>query len=138
MSTSLNYVVPFNDVPSSASPQRPSSGRALSWIVPLSIGGGQSVHAHHSLWQAQCDLHKDIAGRYKGETNRALAMLERVSPDLAKQVTATLRKAQAADLRAMRRIIREEAEHQETSGVASVVREYHDASEAEHEALNAL
>jgi len=106
--------------------------------VPLSIGGGQSVHAHHSLRQAQCDLHKDIADRYKRETCRALGMLERVSPELGKQATAALRKAQATDLKAMRRLIREEAERQEASGVAAVVREYREASDAEHEALNAV
>lgn len=106
--------------------------------VALSIGGGQSVQAYHSLWQAQTDLHKEIAGRYKGETTRALSMLERVSPDLAKQATTTLRKALANDLRAMRRLIREEAERQEASGVAAVLRENRESSDAERDTLNAI
>lgn len=107
-------------------------------FVPLSIGGGQSLHAHSSLYQAQRDLQKEIAARYKVETTRALAMLERVSPELGKQAAAALRKAQATDLRTLRRIIREEADRQEASGVASVIREYHEASEAERETLDAV
>lgn len=113
-------------------------GMAPKVSVPLTIGGEQSVSVHYSLEKASTDLRDAIAKRYQTEAQRIPAALRSVSPDLSEQVIAALRKAQANDLRTLRRMIREESARWEASGYAAMTREYEAANDAEDEALHAI
>lgn len=106
--------------------------------VALSIGGAQSVHVHHTLQKATADLRNSIATQYRVESQHTSATLQSVSPDLSDQVKAALRKAQANDLRKMRRAIREQQQRWEASGYAAFKREYEGSSDAERDTLNAV
>lgn len=106
--------------------------------VPLTGGHGVSAHVSEDVQDTVTFLRQEI-GRYYVRGRSAVAQaLHRVSPDLATQATAALRKAEADDLRTMRRAIGEERARREASGYAAVVRERDEASKAEDAALDAI
>ncbi|RUZ76928.1 hypothetical protein EN943_15580 [Mesorhizobium sp. M7A.F.Ca.US.006.01.1.1] len=106
--------------------------------VPLSIGGGQSRSLRYSeLESVGADLSDDIKRRY-AEQQQKLATLAKVAPDLGKQSTAALRKAEQADLRTLKRLIKEERARRSAVGLEQAINERNEASDAERYALNAV
>lgn len=112
--------------------------KAAELYVPLSIGGGQSRSLGYSeLERVEADLCDDIKRRY-AEQQQKLAVLAKVSPDLGKQSTAALRKAEKADLRTLRRLVKEERARRSAVGLEQAIHERNEASDAERYALNAV
>ncbi|WP_164757791.1 hypothetical protein [Mesorhizobium sp. M7D.F.Ca.US.004.01.2.1] len=106
--------------------------------VPLSIGGGQSRSLRYSeLESVEANLSDDIKRRY-AEQQQKLAALAKVAPDLSKQSTAALRKAEQADLRTLKRLIKEERARRSAVGLEQAINERNEASDAERYALNAV
>ncbi|MER9859117.1 MULTISPECIES: hypothetical protein [unclassified Mesorhizobium] len=106
--------------------------------VPLSIGGGQSRSLRYSeLESIEADLRDDIKRRY-AEQQQKLTTLAKVAPDLGKQSTVALRKAEQADLRTLKRLIKEERARRIAVGLEQAINERNEASDAERYALNAV
>ena len=104
----------------------------------MSIGGGQSRTLRYGeLDQVEADLRDDIKRRY-AEQQQKLAALAKVAPDLGKQSTAALRKAEQTDLRTLKRLIKEERARRTAVGLEQAINERNDASDAERYALNAV
>ncbi len=111
-------------------------GREL--FVPLSIGGGQSRSLRYSeLEVVEADLRDDIKRRY-AEQRQKLVALSKVAPDLGRQSTAALRKAEQADLRTLKRLIKDERARRSAVGLEQAINERNEASDAERSALNAV
>ncbi|ADV12917.1 hypothetical protein Mesci_3800 [Mesorhizobium ciceri biovar biserrulae WSM1271] len=107
-------------------------------FVPLSIGGGQSRSLRYSeLESIEADLSDDIKRRY-AEQQQKLAALAKVAPDLGKQSSAALRKAEQADLRTLKKLIKEERARRSDVGLEQAINERNEASDAERYALNAV
>lgn len=106
--------------------------------VPLSIGGGQSRSLRFSeLKRVEADLRDDIKRRYR-EQEQKLGSLGKIAPDLAKQSTAALRKAEQTDLRTLKRLVKEERARRLAAGLEQAIEERNEASDAERDALNAV
>ncbi|MES0198573.1 hypothetical protein [Mesorhizobium sp. M0011] len=61
-----------------------------------------------------------------------------MAPDLGKQSTVALRKAEQADLRTLKRLIKEERARRSAVGLEQAINERNEASDAERYALNAV
>lgn len=83
------------------------------------------------------DLRADIKRRYAEQTHK-LTALHKVAPDLAKQSTAALRKAEQFDLRALKRLIKEERARRTAVGLEQALEERDAASDAERSSINAV
>ncbi|UVK55089.1 hypothetical protein DBIPINDM_001579 [Mesorhizobium sp. AR02] len=106
--------------------------------VPLSIGGGQSHSLRYSeLERVEDDLRDDIKRRYREQAQKLIA-LHKVAPDLGKQSAAALRKAEQADLRTLKRIVKQERARRSAVGLEQAINERNEASDAERSALNAV
>jgi hypothetical protein len=107
-------------------------------FIPLSIGGGHSRSLRYSeLDRIADDLRDEIKRRYC-EQEQKLTALRKVAPDLAKQSTGALRKAEQFDLRTLKRLIKEERARRIAVGLEQAIEERNEASDAEREALNAV
>ncbi|TPL49295.1 hypothetical protein FJ937_17410 [Mesorhizobium sp. B2-4-4] len=106
--------------------------------VPLSIGGGQSRTLRYGdLEEVEADLRVEVKRRY-AEQRQKLVALAKVAPDLGKQSTAALRKAEQADLRTLKRLIKDERARRSAVGLEQAINERNEASDAERYALNAV
>ncbi|MCA0000985.1 MULTISPECIES: hypothetical protein [unclassified Mesorhizobium] len=106
--------------------------------VPLSIGGGQSRTLRYGdLEEVEADLRVEIQRRY-AEQRQKLVALAKVAPDLGKQSVAALRKAEQADLRTLKRLIKGERARRSAVGLEQAINERNEASDAERYALNAV
>ncbi|MER9859121.1 MULTISPECIES: hypothetical protein [unclassified Mesorhizobium] len=104
----------------------------------MSIGGGQSRSRRYSeLESIEADLRDDVKRRY-AEQQQNLTTLAKVAPDLGKQSTVALRKAEQADLRTLKRLIKEERARRSAVGLEQAINERNEASDAERYALNAV
>ena len=106
-------------------------------FVPLAIGHTVSLHASRYLRETVNGFRTFIGAQYR-DAFKAASVMERLSPDLGKQATERLRKAQAHDLRTMRRVIREEQQRREAIGYAACIREWYAACDAEKDALESV
>ncbi|UVK43262.1 hypothetical protein BPNPMPFG_005040 [Mesorhizobium sp. AR07] len=112
--------------------------KTAEMYVPLSIGGGQSRSLRYSeLERVEDDLRDEIKRRYR-EQGQKLAALHKVAPDLAKQSTAALRKAEQSDLRTLKRLIEEERARRSAVGLEQALQERDAASDAERSSINAV
>lgn len=106
-------------------------------VVPLTIGGGVSLYVD-SDYQHVDDCRSAIAKAYKAKEAALPSLVGSLGIASADDVTRRLRKAQADDLRAMRRIIAEDTAQREAFGLLPAVRARDAASDAETEAAAAL
>ncbi|RWN47386.1 MAG: hypothetical protein EOS03_13660 [Mesorhizobium sp.] len=112
--------------------------KSAELFVPLSIGGGQSRSLRYSeLESIEADLSDDIKRRY-AEQQQKLAALAKVAPDLGKQSSAALRKAEQADLRTLKRLIKEERARRSAVGLEQAINERNESCDAERSAINAV
>ncbi|MER9398374.1 hypothetical protein NKI46_09585 [Mesorhizobium sp. M0615] len=79
----------------------------------------------------------DVKSRY-AEQQQKLMALAKVAPDLGKQSAVALRKAERADLRTLKRLIKEERARRSAVGLEQAINERNEASDAERSALNAV
>ncbi|MER8745861.1 hypothetical protein NKH54_22660 [Mesorhizobium sp. M1004] len=107
-------------------------------FIPLSIGGGQSRTLRYGdLDEVEADLRDEIKRRY-AEQQQKLAALAKVAPDLGKQSTTALRKAEQTDLRTLKRLIKEERARRSAVGLEQAINERNEACDAERYSLNAV
>ena len=104
-------------------------------LIPLSVGGAQSLHNRHNLEDAVDDCRQVIKQRYKVLMNQC-GPLAKVDADLAEKARRTLAKGKARDLARLRAAYRKETTRREAAGYAQFQREYDEASEADFAALD--
>jgi hypothetical protein len=109
---------------------------AKELLVPLSIGGGVSLHLGSERHVDDCRA--AIARAYKAKEASLPSVVGSLGIASADEVTRRLRKAQGADLRTMRRMVAEDMAQREAFGLLSADRAVKAASEAEDDAEAAL
>ena len=104
-------------------------------LVPLSIGGAQSLYIKSDDYADHC--REEIGKRY-AEAEHRLDGLKHASPETAAKAREELRKAHAADLRGLRRIVREEQARRKDFGLEQAKAAWSDANDADRDALTAI
>lgn len=87
--------------------------------------------------RVEVNLSDEIKRRY-AEQHQKLAALAKLALDLGRQSAAALRKAEQTDLRALKRLVKEERARRSAVGLEQAINEGNDASDAERSALNAV
>ncbi|MGX5805340.1 hypothetical protein ACWGS9_29500 [Bradyrhizobium sp. Arg314] len=111
---------------------------ARELLVPLSIGGAQSLYVTaHDLEECVVDCQTEISKRYE-KAKRRMSGLTTAAPEIAEQALTALRKAEKADLRKAKKMVKEEYSRRTAFGYQQALDEVAEASKGDIDALTAL
>lgn len=106
-------------------------------LVPLAIGGAQTLHVQFDLDEYADSCRKEIVARYDQERKR-LSSLRHLAPEVAVQAEERLTAGLEADLKTLSRIVRAERKQRKAFGYEQACQKRDDASNAEMDAAEAL
>ncbi|BAB48013.1 hypothetical protein [Mesorhizobium japonicum] len=106
-------------------------------LIPLSIGGAQSLYIRFEAQEYLDDCVKAIASTYNAK-RQSLAALRQIAPALANDAVATLDRAEAVDLSTLDATWKAEQAKRKAFGWGKTRRAYNSTCDAMHRALDAI